>query len=405
MSDLKHWIGKTSTGGLGPTVDYEDRNFLMNVFQTGNAAINTDFNLVQEMVNFRLRRLIKDMTDSGFIRPEGLVFIQPAANQFELPACEAYVNGWWMYVANPIRDNEKVLVQLSAPTDRDDLVFLEVFLREIAPTGSAETDDEDVKHYGGVDNPDQTNDILIATAPIKETTRESTRRVQIRWQIRVVDGVDFGAHPTGMTDPSVLAQGGQSAPVAGYTFSLLTGDDDTLWRAGAGSETSGEDLGVVDGFTYAIPIARVTRTTGVTDIEEAETSDLRPSAVVGAPEQTISIPLTINGSDDADVITIGKKVRLTVDYPVDLDSWSLLADAPGNITIDVHKGTYDDFPTTASICAAARPTLSAAQKNTDDVLTGWTTRINAGEIIEVQVDAVDDLLRNVTLTLKGRRAQ
>ena len=76
-----------------------------------------------------------------------------------------------------------------------------------------------------------------------------------------------------------------------------------------------------------------------------------------------------------------------------------MADISGSIIIDIKKSTYSGFPTTSSICASAKPTLSAAQKYQDATLTGWTTAITAGDILEYIVDSASTVTR-VTLSLK-----
>lgn len=106
--------------------------------------------------------------------------------------------------------------------------------------------------------------------------QETTKRVQIQYRIRhtgEAEGVSFINQPDGFSNANVLAQGTQSSPVAGYRFvpadnnsSAGNSDasqygtvDDGLWIAGDGSETAAADLGTVDGFVYAIPLAFVYR--------------------------------------------------------------------------------------------------------------------------------------------------
>ena len=91
--------------------------------------------------------------------------------------------------------------------------------------------------------------------------RESSRRIQIQYRIRVLD-VDFdsNAHPEGFTHPDCFAQGvwGEDST---YNFSRVTGseNDAGLWRAGTGNQTSAFQLGTVDGYVYAIPLCMVSR--------------------------------------------------------------------------------------------------------------------------------------------------
>lgn len=105
---------------------------------------------------------------------------------------------------------------------------------------------------------------------------ESTKRVQIQYRIRVTgaaEAVNFKTEPDGFSNPNVLAQGTQAAPVATYPFvpadntTVSASSDATaygitdpgLWIAGDGSSASATALGTVDGFVYAIPLAFVFR--------------------------------------------------------------------------------------------------------------------------------------------------
>lgn len=57
------------------------------------------------------------------------------------------------------------------------------------------------------------------------------------------------------------------------------------------------------------------------------------------------------------------------------------------MTVDLKKATYVNMPTTASIAGSAKPSLTAARKNTSTTLTGWTTSGTSGDVYEINVDA------------------
>ena len=115
--------------------------------------------------------------------------------------------------------------------------------------------------------------------------------------------------------------------------------------------------------------------------------------------------LTVNFVIDGGgaVITTGSKGYLVIDFACTIQDNTLLADQSGSIVVDIKKCVYVGFPTTASICAAAKPTLSTAQKSQDTTLTGWTTAITAGDILEYNVDSATTVTR-VTLSLKVIKA-
>lgn len=130
------------------------------------------------------------------------------------------------------------------------------------------------------------NDDLVD--PMIDT--ESTQRIQVQYRIRVTDhnqGVNHKLHPDGFTTPrntvgangQINAQGAQSSPVDFYPFvpcdlsstrdnssAVNYGiEDNGLFIAGDGSESSAQALGSIDGYVYAIPIALVFRKNNVSD--------------------------------------------------------------------------------------------------------------------------------------------
>lgn len=84
----------------------------------------------------------------------------------------------------------------------------------------------------------------------------------------------------------------------------------------------------------------------------------------------------------------GSKRYLRVPFDCTIADWTILADQAGSCQITVKKCAYSGFPTTASIVASAPPTLSAAQKATSATLTGWTTSLTKGDILEFNLDSV-----------------
>jgi hypothetical protein len=85
--------------------------------------------------------------------------------------------------------------------------------------------------------------------------------------------------------------------------------------------------------------------------------------------------------------------------------WSLVAPLQsGSLVLDIYKCLYSELPPTAaySITASAKPSLSAAQKATSTVLTGWTTRINEGDFIAFCVDSISTI-KLFTITLVATR--
>lgn len=106
------------------------------------------------------------------------------------------------------------------------------------------------------------------------------------------------------------------------------------------------------------------------------------------------IRIVVDGGSSA--ITTGpKKVYVSVPYTCTITKVRLLADVSGSIVLDLWKDTYANFPPTVAdtIVASAKPTLSSAQKSEDSTLTGWTTALTAGDVLEVNVDSISTIAK------------
>jgi hypothetical protein len=120
--------------------------------------------------------------------------------------------------------------------------------------------------------------------------------------------------------------------------------------------------------------------------------DAAPSANV----RYVDLHYTIDGGGS--VITSGAAVKgvLPVDFNGQIDQVTVLsADGlSGAIVIDVKKSPYSTYPTWTSICASAKPTITATgNKAKDSALTGWTKGLASGDILGFFVDSVSTFTR------------
>lgn len=131
------------------------------------------------------------------------------------------------------------------------------------------------------------------------------------------------------------------------------------------------------------PAWNIVATTVQAAIDELDTE--KQAANTNLTKRVITYVIDWGGS----VITTGVKGYVDIPYGMTITGWKLLADQSGDIVIDIEKDTYANFPTiTTSITAAAKPTLSGAQKNTDTTLTWRTTALSAWDVLEFEVDSV-----------------
>lgn len=115
-----------------------------------------------------------------------------------------------------------------------------------------------------------------------------------------------------------------------------------------------------------------------------------------------SFGITLDGSGST--ITTGAKGYTILPFNGTISSWQMVADQAGDIVIDVKKGDFPAAgatPTTASIIGSGgtQPTLSGVASGSDSTLTGWTTSITAGQVIEWEVVSCTTITR-VNLIIK-----
>lgn len=134
-----------------------------------------------------------------------------------------------------------------------------------------------------------------------------------------------------------------------------------------------------------------------------------------APASVITGPTGPAGADATPISAIGFGIDgggaviatgvagngLLIPFACTINAVTLLADQTGSIVVDIWKDTYANYPPTVadSICASAKPTISAALKSEDTTLTGWTKSIAAGDVLRFNVDSVSSIQR-LTLVLK-----
>lgn len=96
------------------------------------------------------------------------------------------------------------------------------------------------------------------------------------------------------------------------------------------------------------------------------------------------------------------------DVPVHFDGiilrWRLIALELGDLQVDIWKTDYTDFPGSVAdtITGSDVPSLSSSQKDESTALTGWTTNVNAGDVLRFNIDSVSAITKaTLTLTLQA----
>lgn len=266
---------------LGPNqtrvLDSSDRSFESVTYQKRKPPLSCEKNLDGNLASSHAQKVSKFTAPSGFASigalkneinenqcnvGDILTSSSFTANTFKFIALDkgeekknliAWVNGWPILIQGSNSLDENNIIVLDPPPTigyRVDFVFLEVWRKLI------DTDDTIFKYgnflYGGT-NP--ANDLIDPAIGI-----ETTRRIQIQYRIRVAP-TDIENYPSGFDPNQVVVQGPLLNPLSTCSqayFSQIPGDSG-LWRAGAGDSAAQEELGTVDGYTYAIPMFAVAR--------------------------------------------------------------------------------------------------------------------------------------------------
>jgi len=192
-----------------------------------------------------------------------------------------------------------------------------------------------------------------------------------------------------------------TAPAAGFTITNPAG------IAGNPTFALTDDLSAVEGLsTNGIAVRTgsstwttrsVSGTTNHVTITNGDGVSGNPTIDLDTRILTQTLTYVIDGGGAA--LTTGSKGFIEVPFACTVQQVTLLADQSGSVVIDIKKSTFSGFPTTSSIVASAPPTISSAQKSQDATLTGWTTTISAGDILEYSVSSASTITR-VTISLK-----
>jgi len=173
---------------------------------------------------------------------------------------------------------------------------------------------------------------------------------------------------TGLTTPLSLSQGG-------------TGSNITAAAGGVPYSTAGAIVLTAPGTS-----GQLLRSNGA-------------SAPAWASQST-AVSLVVDGNGAP--FSTGVKAYLQIPFVATITSVTLLADQTGSVVVDIWKDTYANFPPTVAdtICAAAKPTITASNKYTDSTLAGWTTSIAANDILAFNIDSVTSITRlTISLTV------
>ena len=269
-------LGPGVSGYLNP----DARAWETTVFQAGKPVLDKELNLQQDVDGGAGQLALKLAMRSGWISEDflntsdmsGAIFLPSlVSNEYALPGLLAHVNGWVIPVLDTGKNDDTNIIDLGAGPvgagiKRADLVVLEVWRRLLsaAPSLDGKSPSGRIWRNGNVKIAAADDGLLNFVDDIKDVTlgAESTKRVQIQYRLRVIQGVDIFAFPYGLDDPTVVANSvppnAATPDGTGTLFNYVkSANDSGLWVAGDGIPTN--TLGTVDGFMYAIPLSTIFR--------------------------------------------------------------------------------------------------------------------------------------------------
>jgi hypothetical protein len=334
------------------TLQAKNRLWTNVIWRTGKPALDSEWNLINDMATEFLGNLIRSSTPSGWINLGSNKYSSNSgtANNLQFYSSEddlvldipnVIVNGWPILVGGVNHTDTSInSINLAAVSSvlgqhRNDFVFLEVWRAQVrsrdqnnVPIAQNKPDLTHVYAYGntqfgGTHFVDDLVDPLInpPTSGI-----ETSQRVQIQYRLRVVSGVNFvNSLSSGFEDSAnVQGQGANPNPqITGYAYTNMGTElnDSGLWRSGAGDQASRVALGSVDGYSYAIPMFKVFRRvqntysdTGITPSDAANKQQANANAIVSGISDRPDGKF-YNGIDATDITDLRHKVSLSeIDY-------------------------------------------------------------------------------------------
>jgi hypothetical protein len=118
---------------------------------------------------------------------------------------------------------------------------------------------------------------------------------------------------------------------------------------------------------------------------------------------TADLTRTINYVVDSGSFNMlaGNKGSVTLDVSGIVESLTIFSDQQGDLTIDIKKSNYNNFPTFTSIVGGTYPQMLNSRKVKDDVLNNWDTTVLSGDIFTFDVISVNNIQRFlISLKLK-----
>lgn len=270
----------TKYSGTTVTLPVKDVSIDTVVYQPSKPVLDSELTFMTDLNSAKLQDFIRSKIPTGWLDANYSKGFDPNSDNFginEVSLPNSFIlcskkqnpmllnaNGWLLQIGGTdiLQDNKVKITLPEAPsaTSRADLVFLEFWKCTVEANSSVnKPENNKIYKFGNTQYAGNNLDDNIVNPTINFVT---TKRVQIQYRIRVVQGPDFLLNPEGISDPNTVNPlGPNQETVSDYTYSNagVSFDDYGMYVAGDGSEQSRQDLGTVDGYIYAVPMFRIHR--------------------------------------------------------------------------------------------------------------------------------------------------
>ena len=129
----------------------------------------------------------------------------------------------------------------------------------------------------------------------------------------------------------------------------------------------------------------------------ANSDDIVIIALAAAADLTRTVNYVIDSGSLP--MQTGDKGKLTIDVTGVIEQIRVLSDQTGDITFEIEKTTFADYPNFSTMTGGNRVQLTNTDKYFDDVLNNWTSTIVAGDILRFNVISVNNIRRILILSL------
>lgn len=225
--------------------------------------LEDELNEIQWIQNEARAEILRKMSNSGCMQiyPFGEQIIAGGLkellhnnlNSFLLYGFDALLNGYLAYIdKDDLSGNIITLPNPPSSGTRNDFVFLELWFNDVKQY-------ENIKRYGGFHNQSVGYEMIDSRLGL-----ETSRRVQLQWNIRVVQNINSTECPrgfvtgAGLSNLDIMPMCATGNEQSGFSFREHS-KDTNLYISGNGSDPDREVLRTVDGYCYAIPLFFVKR--------------------------------------------------------------------------------------------------------------------------------------------------